>query len=151
MAPISRISDVAADGDLFLVEVWNADATESVILQCVRELIEKRVAIVNMCTNNPPDSMNALSVAPRPCLGWRLLVEYLLHADADATIACSGRFGPRANPRRAIQCDNATPLQFASSIIEAEQAEGANDRVLRGLAECIRLLEGVTQRAVGHE
>jgi hypothetical protein len=96
--------------------------------------------------------MNALSVAEgRAGWGWRLLVEYLLHADADATNACSGRFGLRANPRRAIQCDNATPLQFATSMIEAERAAEATDQALRGLAECIRLLEGVTQRAVGHE
>jgi hypothetical protein len=149
--PHLRINDVVSTGDLFLVEVCDAIATEAVILECVREHVEQRGAIVDMCTNQPPDSMNALWVAARPCGGWPLLVEYLLHSDADATIACSGRFGLRANPRREIQCDNATPLQFASSVIEAEQAEGANDRILRGLAECIRLLDGVTQRAVGHE
>jgi hypothetical protein len=84
--PHLRISDVAADGGLFLLEVCNADATEAVILQCVRELVETRGAIVNMRTTDPPVLHECAVRGGRPCGGWRLLVEYLLLADADAPL-----------------------------------------------------------------
>jgi hypothetical protein len=138
-----RLNEVVSSGGLFLVEVCRArNVKEGVILRCVQELVELRGAIVNLCTNEPPSSLNALSVAA--VRGMATVVKYLLQAKADATIACSGRFRLHTNPKKSLRCDNVTPLQFATSMIEAERAEGATERALRDLVACIRLLEEVT-------
>jgi hypothetical protein len=143
--PHLRLNEVVSSGGLFLVEVCRArNVKEAVILRCVQELVEQRGAIVNLCTNEPPSSLNVLSVAA--VRGMATVVKYLLQAKADATIACSGRFRLHTNPKKSLRCDNVTPLQFATAMIEAERAEGAAERALRDLTACIRLLKDGTDR-----
>jgi hypothetical protein len=143
--PHVRINEVVSSGGLFLVEICRArNVKEAVILRCVQELVEQRGASVNICTNEPPSSLNALSVAA--VRGMATVVKYLLQAKADITIPGSGRFRLHTNPKKSLRCDNVTPLQFATSMIEAERAEGATERALRDLVACIRLLEVASLR-----
>jgi hypothetical protein len=138
--PHLRINETVSSGGLFLVEVCRArNVKESAVLNCVRELVEKRGAAVNNCTNEPPASLTALAVAA--ARGMPSVVKYLLQAGADPAIAASGRFRLHANPKKSVRCDAAPPIEFVKVMMQAERKEGAPGRALRDLARCIKLLE----------
>jgi hypothetical protein len=140
--PYLRYNSVVSSGGLYLVEVCRArHCSERQVLQCVEELVERRGALVDLQTNESPQSReNALCVAS--ARGLSIVVEYLLKKGASTSIQSSGRFGLHTNPRRSIKCINQTPLEFSLAMKEAEMKEGASESSLKGLTRCIALLEG---------
>jgi hypothetical protein len=132
---------VMSSGGTFLVEICRCrNANCNTILQCVKELVEERGAMVNKATNESSNStLTPLCVAA--VRGMPKLVEYLLSKDASTDIKCSGRFRLHTNSKKSVRCDDATPLMFSRTMLAAEKGEGAEDSDLRDLLACISLLE----------
>lgn len=139
--PHLRINRNVSSGGLYLVEVCRAKhATEPVLLNCVRELVENRGALVNLQTSESDLSrQTALCVAA--ARGLSTVVEYLLHRHADPSRTSSGRFALHTKPKKSVRCAQKTALEFAAAMRTAELAEGASKAALTGLDKCIRLLE----------
>jgi hypothetical protein len=139
--PHLRVNRPVSSGGLYLVEVCRAKHVhESVILKCVKELVENRGALVNMRSNESTGSIqNALCVAA--VRGMPKVVRYLLEKGADKTITSSGRFALHTNPKKSIRYNQVTPLEFARGMRAAEINAGASHSSLTGLNACIKLLE----------
>ena len=139
--PRLMYNKVMSSGGTFLVEVCRCrNANSATLLHCVKELVEERGALVNKATNESSNStLTALCVAA--ARGMPKLVEYLLSKDASTDIKCSGRFRLHTNSKKSMRCNDATPLVFAKSMLEAEREEGAKDSELGDLLACIKHLE----------
>jgi hypothetical protein len=140
--PQLMLNKTVSSGGTFLVEVCRArHTTQTTILHCVQELIERRGAMVNYPTNESANSsLTALCVAAVRAMPK--VVEYLLSQGARREIQCSARFRLYTNPRKSVSCTNSTPLEFARSMLKEEKAEGASEQDLRDLNRAIKLLEG---------
>jgi len=141
--PVS-INQVVSSGGTFLVEICRAKkATSQAILLCVKELVERNGARVSVSTYESQTAhLTPLCVAA--VRGMHQVVRYLLSQPQSASLTktrCSGRFRLHSNRRKTIKCTNATPLEFARSMREAEASEGAAN--LTDLDKVIRLLERV--------
>ena len=83
-----------ASGGTFMVEICRCrNATPNMVLNCVRELVERRGALVNIKANDSKSSsLTALCVAS--VRGMHKVVEYLLSNGgvASTNIRCSGKF-----------------------------------------------------------
>lgn len=139
--PHLRINSRISTGGTFLVECCRArHVKESVILKCVQELVEQQNARVNLSSSEtPPHKLTALCVAS--ARGMPTIVRYLLKVGASPGIRCTGRFRLYKRARRTVKCTDSLPLDFARTIRDAEQAEGASENDLRDLNKCIKLLE----------
>lgn len=139
--PHLRVNSTMSSGGIFLVEVCRSrNVRETVILKCVKDLVEERGALVDQLTSESPGSrMNALCVAA--ARGMPSVVRYLLDRGARRDIKSSGRFRLHTEPKKTIRCTNLTPVEFSKSMRDAEKAAGASERALADLDECIALLE----------
>lgn len=136
-----RINRLTSTGGTFLVECCRArHVREATILKCVQELVEHRGALVDLATSEQfPLSLTPLCVASARAMPS--VVQYLLQRGADRCLKSTGRFRLYKKTRRTVKCTNATPLQFATAILEAEREEGATDSDVSDLNKVIRLLE----------
>lgn len=137
--PLLMINRTQSSGGTFLVNVCCArNVSKPTILHCVQELVERRGALVNCKTNESPSSMlTALSVAA--ARGLPKVVEYLLDKGAEQSVHCCGRFRLSTNSKKTQKCSG-TPLEFATIMLDAEQAEGASNHELLDLRRCVKLL-----------
>ena len=139
--PHLRLNHPVSSGGLHLVEVCRAkNVRESVILKCVQELVERRGALVDLRTNESQKCrQNALAVAA--ARGMNTVVRYLVIRGASKEVRSSGRFRLHANRKKAIECIDATPLEFAKKMLEAEKAADVNNRCdMSNLVKCVCLL-----------
>ena len=139
--PNLMINTTLSSGGTFLVEICRSRNvnTKATILQCVRELVEQRGALVNIKSYESTSStLTALAVAA--ARGLPTVVQYLLSKDAGDAASCSARFRLATNPKKSIRCVG-TALDFASIMMKAEKDEGASGRQLIDLQRCIRLLQ----------
>jgi hypothetical protein len=148
------INRLTSTGGTFLVECCRArHVRELTILQCVRELVEKWGANISIPTQEGNDvSLTALCVAAARAMPT--VVKYLLSQQQKlfsptdpskrrtslTSFVSSGRFRLASNPRRTVQCRNATPLEFVNTIYSAEQNEGAKEVDLIHLVKVRNLL-----------
>ena len=139
--PNLMINTTLSSGGSFLVEICRSRNvnTKATILQCVRELVEQRGALVNIKSYESTSStLTALAVAA--ARGLPTVVQYLLSKDAGDAASCSARFRLATNPKKSIRCVG-TALDFVSIMMKAEKDEGASGRQLIDLQRCIRLLQ----------
>lgn len=120
---------------------------ESVIVSCVRELVEKRGSLPDIASGAGPGKNGAGGLTPL-CIaaarGMASVVRYLLKVGASPVVKGTGRFRLFCNGSKSIHCRNVTPLEFAKAMMDAEQMEGAAADALRSLNSCIRILSKVT-------
>jgi hypothetical protein len=148
--PHLRINMTCSSGGLFLVEVCRARHVKEVnILKCVQELVEHRGVTamgVNLTSNESPNQSStgqtALCVAA--VRGMFTVVQYLLKVGASTQITSSGRFRLHCQPKKTLRCTDATPLEFATAMRDAERAAGAKTRDLIGLEKCIQVLSSAS-------
>jgi hypothetical protein len=139
--PHLRINHPVASGGLYLVEVCRArNVKEAVILKCVQELVENYGALVDRWTNESKKSgQTALAVAAVRAMPT--VVQYVMSKGrACREQRSSGRFGLNTKPKKTLQCINATPVEFAVAMRNAEREAGATKGQLGNLEECIRIL-----------
>jgi hypothetical protein len=122
---------------------------ESVILACVKELIEHNGASPNVpategssykqVNKKQHNILPPLVVAATR--GMPMIVKYLIeHTSVRTNEKGNGRFRLFTNPKKSI-CGIYTPLEFAEKMREAELENGATDGQLVSLNQCIRLLK----------
>ena len=127
-----------------LNECCSADAKDTVILECVRELIENFGADPNLGTI--PDEGSLHGVTPLIIASARAIpsvVRYLLDAGASPFTIGNAKFTWEEKGSRNVKGSH-TPLEFAREMREAEIAQwGAwgEDSEDALLDECIALLE----------
>jgi hypothetical protein len=138
--PLLLVNEIMSSGGTFLVEVCRSrNTSQRVILECVKELVEARGAMVNLATNESANStLTALCVAA--VRGMPKVVQYLLSKGASRDIQCSGRFRLYKNPKKSVKCTQASPLEFATAMLAEEKKEGATTAELSNLKNCIKLL-----------
>ena len=156
-------------GGTFLVEVTRARyVNESVILKCVKLLIEEHGADTNIpsaevgigssSTISPVYETSHAQGEVGKCLssstgnelyplivaaarGMHTVVKYLLSADANPNVRGSSRFRLYSNPRKSVKCIELTALEFATKMKEHEISNGVRKEDLKGLQKVISLLE----------
>lgn len=151
------VNRLMANGGTFLVEICRSRNTSpSMILQCVKELVERRGAFVNIQNNDSMNSsLTALCVAS--ARGMHKLVDYLLSHGAllSTNIRCSGKFRLFKNRNKCSKCIKVTPLEFSQQMLAAEKKEGATKQDLKDLNRCIYLLKRATKvrlnASIGHD
>jgi len=148
--PILNVNQRSAIGGTFIVDCCRARCIkESVILACVKELIEKYGASPNVpategasyrnVTKKKDNTLPALVVAA--ARGMPSVVKYLVESTtASITVKGTSRFRLFMNPKKSI-CGTMTPLEFAEKMKEAELENGATERQLPSLNQCIRILK----------
>ncbi|GKY92567.1 hypothetical protein MPSEU_000226900 [Mayamaea pseudoterrestris] len=139
--PHLRINQRTYTGGLFLIEVCRSkNVNEAVILKCVRELVEKYGAIVDLQTYEAASAyQTALAVAS--ARGMPTIVKYLLSKGASPDILSSGRFQLSKNSKKTMRLTNSKSLDFAKEARRCELEHGATARELKNLNDCIELLE----------
>ena len=139
--PKLMINKTMSSGGTFLVEVCRSrHATQTCILSCVQELIERRGGIPNLKTNESTNSrLTPLCVAA--VRGMPKVVQYLLSKGASTDIQNSARFRLQSNSRKSIRCTNATALEFVKSMLQEERSEGTSQQDLKDLLKVVKLLE----------
>lgn len=138
-------------GWTFLVECCRAlYVQESVILCCVKELVEKHGASPNVYAScdvglkfkgvNGSSGITPLCVAA--ARGMPSVVRYLIRAGADINLSGTGRFRLVANTMQSV-VGTFTPLEFAEAVKEAELLSGLSFRAsaMKDVVKCIRLLK----------
>lgn len=140
-----RINRWTSTGGTFLVECCRArHVRESTILKCVEELVERHGASVHLTTREA-SSQTPLCVASARAMPS--VVRYLLRHGANPWTTSTGRFRLYKKARRTVSCTNATPLEFAVTIRNAEKEERATEADLVDLNKVIKLLEKEQQRS----
>mmetsp|Transcript_4252 Transcript_4252/g.6645 ORF Transcript_4252/g.6645 Transcript_4252/m.6645 type:complete len:319 (-) Transcript_4252:60-1016(-) len=157
-------------GGTFLVEVVRArHVQESVILKCMKLLIEQNGANPNVPSAEVV-SGSASTIAPvyetsaassgevGNCLssstgrelypliiaaarGMHTVVKYLLSVDANPNLRGSSRFRLYSNSRKTVRGVDLTPLEFATKMRDNEIENGVRREDLRGLLKVISMLE----------
>ena len=147
--PSLNINQRSAIGGTFLVDCCRARCIkESVILACVKELVEKYNASAEVpategssyqkVTKKKHNTLPALVVAA--ARGMPTVTRYLLQASPTSVFTLgTSRFRLFMNPKKSISA-TLTPLQFAEKMKEAELENGATERQLPLLRQCIRIL-----------
>jgi len=140
--PHLRLNQTVSSGGLFLVEVCRArHVKEATILQCVKELVETKRALLNLSTyESSQSSQTALCVASVRAMPN--VVKYLLQRGSSCEIKCSGRFRLHTLPKKTLKCKSVTPLQFCKEMEAAEREAGASETARTDLNRCIKLLSG---------
>ena len=157
--PRIRINQRVEIGGTILVECCRArHVKESVILGCVRELIERYGADPNLSAareNNKTvaggssgganqKAANGGGLSPliiASARGMPTVVKYLLQKEATPFAVGTGRFRLHTNSSKSISGTAYRPLEFARAMREGEIAHGADAAMLRDLDKCIRLVE----------
>jgi len=143
--PNLNINQLSTIGGTFLVDCCRARyVKESVILACLKELINKHGAKPNVCAmesllwSKKPKLLPPLVVAA--ARGMSSVVKFLVE-DAGASISLEGtsRFRLFKKPSKSI-CGTFTALKFAQTMKEAEITNGANQNELSSLNKCIQIL-----------
>lgn len=147
--PILNINQRSAIGGTFLVDCCRARCVkESVILACVKELVEKYNASPTVPANEGSSyqrvtkkkhtTLPPLVVAA--ARGMPQVVKYLVQASPSSIcIQGTSRFRLFMNPKKSISA-TLTPLEFAKRMKEAELENGAKERQLPLLNQCIKIL-----------
>jgi len=153
--PSIRCNRKASVGGTILIECCRARyVRERVILSCARELIEKRGALPdisseektkklkkyhenNICENPRVGGLTPLCIAA--ARGMPLLVRYLLKKGASTNLKGTGSFRLFSNPNKSIT-GSFTPLEFATTMRNAEINCGVNMEDLVSLETCIKML-----------
>ncbi len=175
--PNVKINQRSAIGGTFLVDCTRARyIKESVILSCVKELIEKygaspyipaleqgkrRTTITNRDNGATSSSSSRISNNTLPPLvvaaarGMPSVVKYLLNFDDKqgtlSSMEGTSRFRLFTNAKKSI-CGTFTALQFAQRMREAEIENGANiESDLKSLNRCIQLLSCTPQSTITKE
>lgn len=151
--PILNINQRSAIGGTFLVDCCRARCIkESVILACVKELVEKYGASPNVpategaaykhVTKRNHNTVTPLVVAASR--GMPTIVKYLLQ-NTSVSISEKGtsRFRLFMNPKKSI-FGTYTPLEFAEKMKHAEVESGATEQQLPSLNTCIKLLKAAS-------
>ena len=143
-SPMLRVNQRASVGGTLLIECCRARFVgERVIVLCVRELVEKWGADVDVATGVGPGEggaggLTALSIGS--ARGMPALVKYLFGRGADRTKSGQGRFRLFGNNAASVG-GNHTPLQWARAMLAAEVEAGVEGGDLECLRECIRILD----------
>lgn len=165
--PNLRIDQRSSIGSTFLMDVLRARyAKESVILSCVKELVEVHGAslvvpgIERGCSRNRGGNGGNGNILPPMVVaaarGMSTVVKYILSRTTTTTTddddrgrpqlkrvlletAGTTRFRLYSNPKKSI-FGTYTPLEFAQRMLEAELLHGAVESDVKSLNECIRLL-----------
>jgi hypothetical protein len=158
--PILNNNQRSAIGGTFLVDCCRARCIkESVILACLKELVEKYGASVDVpategssyqqVTKKKHYTLTALVVAA--ARGMPTVVKYLVQASPPSisTLGTS-RFRLYTNPKKSISA-TLTPLKFAERMKEAELENGATEEQLSLLNLCIRILREAESRYCNKE
>lgn len=144
MGPILRVNLRAKTGGTLLVEILRSRyvSNHGVILRCVKEIIEKHGADPNVpaAEGRPGQMGSALTpLVVAAGRGMPAVVSYLINAGASIHEKGTTRFRLYSKPTKTIG-GTYTPLEFAKALRDAEILHGADERELRGLNECLRLL-----------
>jgi hypothetical protein len=124
--PRLRFNKTVSSGGTFLVEVCRARHTsQTMILQCVQELVEHRMASVNLASNESSNCiLTALAIASSR--GMPNVVKYLLSKGASPSQRCSARFRLYKNPKKSVRCTTSTPLEFSmemQNVLKEQRSE----------------------------
>lgn len=142
--PLIRYNRGATIGGTFLVECCRARfVKESVILSCVKELIEKCGASTDVSSGNAKGGLTPLCIAS--ARGMPSVVKYLLKAGASIDRKSTGSFRLYSNPNKSIT-GTFTPLEFAKAMREAEIKCGVDMDDLVLLNQCIKILSKKDKR-----
>ena len=163
--PNLLLNENVSSGSNFLVEICRSRyTTQHNILQCIQLLIERynfstsNIDLQTSESNNGTCQLTALCVASTR--GMPNIVKYLLNSNnnqggrgrgrggASPFTKCSGKFRLYKNPKKCIKCINATPLQFAQTMLAEEQKHGATNAEVNNLKLCIKLLKEKEQEAM---
>ena len=148
--PILNINQRSAIGGTFLVDCCRARCIkESVILACVKELVEVYGASIDVpategssyqsVTKKKHNTLPALVVAA--ARGMPSVVKFLVDkSPASVRVLGTSRFRLFTNPKKSISA-TLVPLQFAERMYAAELENGATDRQLPLLKHCIQILQ----------
>jgi len=141
-----RVNQRAEVGGTLLIECIRARFVhEKVILECARLLIQEWSAQPDVATGSGPGSGGAGGLTPL-CIaaarGMPSVVAYLLdEAKASASIAGEGRFKLWGNQHKTV-AGSYVPAEWASKMLEAEEAAGVAAADLKPLRKCIELFRG---------
>ena len=128
---------LASESTLLMECVKARTASATVILSCVRELVEGHGADVNQA-NQHGGGVSALIIAA--ARGFPGVVRYLVQKGADVSHRGTGRFvtylGTHAKPVRGTM----TALEWATAMLDAERELCVMDRNLQSLADCVAAL-----------
>jgi len=144
MGPVLRVNLRAKIGGTLLVEVLRSRyvSNHGVILRCVKEIIEKHGADPNVPAAEGRPGQMGTALTPLVIAAGRgmpAVVSYLIDAGASIHEKGTTRFPLYSKPTKTVS-GTYTPLEFAKALRDAEMLYGADERELRGLNECIRLL-----------
>ena len=131
-------------GTTLLIECCRADVKDSVILRCVRELIENFGADPNVAAITEQSSFHGVTpLIIASARGIPCVVRYLLDAGASPLTVGNARFSWVKKSTRTVKGAH-TPLEFARGMREAEIAQWGDDCDYDSpeeLDECIEFLE----------
>ena len=156
--PNVRINQRVEIGGTILVECCRARyVKESIILGCVRELVERYGADPNLAAARENKTVargssgganhkagNGGGLSPliiASARGMPKVAKYLLQKEATPFTVGTGRFRLHTNSSKSISGTTYRPLEFARTMREGEIAHGADAAMLRDIDKCIRLLE----------
>ena len=161
--PLLNINQHSTIGGTFLVNCCRARCVkESVIVNCLKELIEQYGALPNIPSHesapignrsrNNNNHLYPLTIAA--ARGMSKVVKYLIqdhimalggggHGDCSTSILTlegSSRFRLHSNPKKSIS-GTYNPVGFAQAMMDAELEHGASKEEVKSLGSCIRMLQ----------
>ena len=127
---------------------------ESVILACVKELVEKHGANPDVATGAGPGAGGAGGLTPlcvAAARGMASVVRFLTGAGASLTIEGTGRFrlSVAGNKRRLSVAGTHNALLWSEAMLAAEREAGVVEADLKGLEDAVKVLSTASARAVG--
>jgi len=140
-----RVNQRAEVGGTLLIECIRARFVhERVILECARLLIDEWSAHADVATGAGPGAGGAGGLTPL-CIaaarGMPLVAAYLLNeAKANPSLAGEGRFKLWGNQHKSV-AGSYVPVEWASKMLEAEEAAGVAAADLKPLRKCIKLFK----------
>ena len=140
----------------FLVQICRAKQDTRVILNCVKELVEKRGVegdLINVPAKDGGEApQTALWVAA--VRGLPEVVLYLLQHGANQHLKSSGTFGLRSSPSCLLRLDPCEPLEAATKMLNCEKKEFCmagraahrSSRFVADWVKCIAYLLDISNR-----
>jgi hypothetical protein len=156
--PILRVNLRATTGGTLLVEILRSRfvRTDAVILRCVKELIEVHGADPNLPAADSGNLATSTSTGQRcswiPPLviaagrGLHSVVRYLVQAGACIHATGTARFRLISRHYKTFKGTFLTPLEFSKALMAEELHYGATEDTVKGLKECIRILNAATKK-----
>mmetsp|Transcript_2943 Transcript_2943/g.4557 ORF Transcript_2943/g.4557 Transcript_2943/m.4557 type:complete len:308 (-) Transcript_2943:309-1232(-) len=149
--PVIKVNYSQEISGTFLVECCRARYVEEIVIfRCVKELVEKHGADVNLaCTvENKSKSSYVSGLTPlivASARGMPKVVDYLLQAGASPHTVGTGRFRLHANAAKSISGTFA-PLVWSKYMSDKESENGLPKESLRPLNQCIKLLQKALEK-----